>query len=167
MRDSAGRFKIVKSSLSRFAEKCQFDPTTGCVLWTGGTSAGRGNTARYGVFWDEGARWFAHRWSAVNIHGIALGENQAGHCCPHGSNTLCIQHVKAQTQLENLEELNGRLKARQTAQERQFYLFVQLGIEPPPAPPPEIDSDAVPFYEPPEWLRPFLQSPENDDDCPF
>jgi hypothetical protein len=75
-----------RPALERFAEKCRFDPATGCVLWIGGTTAGRGNSALYGSFWFEGSRWFTHRWSAIHIHGIDLGDNQAGHCCPHGPN---------------------------------------------------------------------------------
>jgi hypothetical protein len=156
-----------RPALQRFAEKCRFDPFSGCVLWTGGTTAGRGNSARYGSFWFQGSRWYSHRWSAVHIHGLDLGENQAGHCCPHGVNSLCVEHVTAQTQLENLNEQNTRMKAKatQSAAERQFYLFVQLGIEPAPM----MASPAcgeVPFYSPPRWLRPFLPK-ENSDEPPF
>ena len=157
-----------RPALERFAEKCRFDPTTGCVLWTGGTSAGRGNSARYGRFWDhENNRMvYAHRWAAVNIHGIDLGEHQGGHCCPHGPNTLCVQHLQAQTQTENLAEQSARLaKAKQAPSERQFWLFVELGIE--RLPELEVDADLPPFYDPPEWLRPFLKREENDNDCPF
>lgn len=157
-----------RPALERFAEKCRFDPTTGCVLWTGGTTAGRGNSAVYGVFWFEGSRWAVHRWSAIHIHGIHLGTNQAGHCCPHGPNTLCVEHVAGQTQLENLAELNGRLKAKatQSSAERQFWLFVRLGIEPAPAGQ-IINLDAVPFYEPPAWFRPYMPKLENSNACPF
>lgn len=159
-----------RSALERFAEKCRFDPLTGCVLWTGGTTAGRGNSARYGSFWYEGNRWYAHRWAAIYIHGINLGENQAGHTCPCGPNTLCVEHVTGQTQLENLAELNGRLKAQQSAADRQHYLFIELGIEPEP-PKPEVDLNAVPFYDPPQWLKPYLPIRESEgslsDDCPF
>lgn len=155
-----------RPALERFAEKCRFDATTGCVLWTGGTTAGRGNSARYGSFWFEGARWFAHRWAAIYIHGLNLGENQAGHCCPHGPNTLCVQHLTGQTITENLAEMNGRRKAQQTNDERQHWLFIHLGIEREPEPV-EPDPDAIPFYEPPAWLRPFLPKSETTDDCPF
>lgn len=157
-----------RPALARFAEKCRFDPVTGCVLWIGGTSAGRGNSARYGAFWYEGVRWAAHRWSAVHIKGLALGTNQAGHCCPHGSNTLCVEHVTGQTQLENLDELHGRLKAKalQSARDKQLWLFVSIGIEPAPRVQ-EISADAVPFHEPPEWFKPFVPKPEKDNDCPF
>jgi hypothetical protein len=158
-----------RPALERFAEKCVFDATTGCVLWTGGTTAGRGNSARYGSFWFEGQRWFAHRWAAVHIHGIALGEHQAGHCCPHGPNTLCVEHLTGQTILENLDELNNRLKAKRASQsnsDRQHWLFVSIGITQLPEDE-EPEPDAVPFYEPPAWFKPFMKTAENENDCPF
>jgi hypothetical protein len=160
-----------KTALQRFAEKCVFDYSTGCVLWAGGTSAGRGNSTRYGVFWDAG-RVFAHRWAAVNIHGIDLGSGEAGHCCPGAPNSLCVQHLEGQTKAENIAERNTRLaKANQSAATRQFYLFKQLGIyEEEPEPETAVAAvanDAVPFHEPPAWLRPYIRPPENNDDCPF
>ena len=162
-----GRYK---PAIERFAEKCRFDPTTGCVLWEGGTSAGRGNTAVYGRFCDENGRMqYAHRWAARHIHGIDTDGLQVGHCCPHGPNTLCVQHVAAQTQRENLEEQMARgsgVCGVQRPNERQYWLFVQLGIEPAPAVQ-ELPPDLVPFHEPPAWLRPFLKQVDNDDDCPF
>lgn len=162
-----GRFgRSTKPVLERYAEKCRFDPTTGCVLWTGATKAGQGNSARYGGFWYEGEVWAAHRWSGIFIHGLDLEGKQAGHCCPHGPNTLCVQHVIAQTQLENLDEMNTRRKVQQSAHDRQFWLFVSLGIEPAPVVQ-QVDPDAIPFYEPPTWLRPFLIKRESDNECPF
>jgi hypothetical protein len=161
--------QVTRPALVRFAEKCRFDPTTGCVLWTGGTTAGRGNSARYGSFWYEGSRWFAHRWSAVHIKGLVLGDHQAGHNCPHGANSLCVEHVTGQTQRENLEEQNTRIKAKalQSSLDKQFWLFVSLGLEPAP-PMLVIDPDAIPFYEPPEWFRPFMPQMENSNaSCPF
>lgn len=158
-----------RPALERFAEKCRFDPTTGCVLWIGGTTAGRGNSAVYGSFWFEGRRWFAHRWAAIHIHGLNLGEFQAGHCCPNcPPNTLCVEHVTGQTQLENLDELNTRLKAKasQSNAERQHWLFVSLGITQLPEPE-EPDPEAIPFYEPPEWFKPFMPKAEPANDCPF
>lgn len=160
-----------RPALERFAEKCEFDPATGCVTWRGGTSAGRGNTTRYGVFWDQGRRVFAHRWAAVHIHGIDLGNDDAGHCCPQ-HNSLCVQHLQGQTRAENVAERNRRVaKGEQLAHVRQHFLFVQLGIEQP-----EHDEtmemllgalDSVPFHTPPEWFRPFMKQVSNDDDCPF
>lgn len=159
-----------KSALQRFAEKCEFDPTTGCVLWIGGTCAGQGNSARYGSFWDEGRSIRAHRWSAVHIHGIDLGTDEAGHCCPHGPNTLCVEHVESQTKSANIGERNTRVaKANQPATTRQFYLFKSLGIlEPEPDTSPPAQAVAVPYYDPPAWLRPYMKTKAtNDDDCPF
>lgn len=170
-RDSRGRL-IPLDALPRFAAKCEFDATTGCVLWTGGTTQGRGNTAVYGSFWDGGRRWSAHRWAGVHIHGLNLDGVQAGHTCPGHPNTLCVQHVAAQTQAENLEEMHGRRKVEQTNAERQYWLFVSLGIERLPEPPEPDPLGDVPFFEPPEWLRPFLvdravKSGVQVDDCPF
>lgn len=160
-----------RPALERFAEKCRYDPATGCVLWTGGTTAGHGNSARYGSFWFEGARWYAHRWSAIHIKGIDLGGNQAGHCCPAGPNTLCVEHVTGQTQLANLVELNNRLKARvvQSAEERQYWLLVRLGFE---AEPPNFSNpDILEYVDPvPEWFLPFYTADEiteDDENVPF
>lgn len=161
-----------KPALQRFAEKCVFDYSTGCVLWAGGTTAGRGNSARYGAFWDGGP-WRAHRWAAVHIHGLELGGDEAGHCCPSGPNTLCVQHLTGQTKSENVAERNTRVanKGQQDALTRQMWLFRSLGIiEPEPENEArEIGSDAIPFFEPPTWLRPYIvPTPrENDDECPF
>lgn len=159
-RDARGQLLPIDAR-RRFADKCQFDPATGCVIWIGGTTQGRGNTAVYGSFWDGGRRWSAHRWSGVHIHGLDLDGVQAGHTCPHGPNTLCVQHVAAQTQLENLAEMHTR--RAQTATERQYWLFVQLGLERAPETQ-EAPVDAVPFYSPPVWLQPYLPPAP---DCPF
>lgn len=158
-----------RPALERFAEKCEFDPVTGCVLWTGGTTSGQGNTTRYGAFWAEGRRVPAHRWAAVHIHGIDLGSDEAGHCCPHGPNSLCVQHLEGQTKAANIGERNTRVaKAAQSAETRQFYLFKQLGIlEPEPETAAPADVPVIPFYEPPEWFRPYIKPKEANDDCPF
>jgi hypothetical protein len=169
-RDERGRVVAI-NALARFADKCEFDPTTGCVLWRGGTTSGRGNTASYGSFWYDGRRWFAHRWAAVHIHRLAVNDMQVGHCCPAGPNTLCVQHLEPQTQLDNLAEQAGRMAARrleQSADERQHWLFVSLGIR-EPAPALIADPDAIPFHQPPGWLLPYLRPRpgENGDGCPF
>lgn len=164
-----------KPALQRFAEKCEFDPATGCVLWTGSTSSGKGNTTRYGTFWAEGRRVFAHRWAAVHIHGIDLGTGEAGHCCKPTPNSLCVQHLEGTTKAANIAERNTRVaKANQAAATRQFYLFQQLGFLEPEPDPEAVEViaalDAIPFYhEPPEWLRPYMtRAKDNDnDDCPF
>lgn len=158
-----------RPAIERFAEKCRFDAATGCVVWIGGTTAGKGNTIRYGSFWDDGRRVFAHRWAAVNIHGIDLGTDEAGHCCPHGPNSLCVQHLEGQTKAVNIGERNTRVaKANQSAETRQFYLFKQLGIlEPEPVSAVPAEVPVIPFYEPPEWLRPYMKMESDNDDCPF
>lgn len=177
-RDERGRLlPSGQTALQRFAAKCDFDPTTGCVVWCGGTTAGRGNSAVYGSFRDGPRRWYAHRWSAVHIHGLDIDGKQVGHCCPHTGgkpNTLCVEHVQAQTQLENLTEQMARgagavgLCMAQSNDERQHWLFVSLAIR--PAPPVYVpDPSAVPFYEPPRWFleaRPDYQLPPLSD-VPF
>lgn len=142
-REPNGRWQQ-RPALERFAEKCRFEPETGCVVWIGGTSSGQLKTALYPVFWDDGRRWFGHRWAAKNIHGIDIDGFEVDHCCPlPRPNTLCVHHVQAVTKLRNLELQWGR------------RLWGWDDWEPEPEP----DSDpalAVPFHLPPAWLRPFL-----------
>lgn len=156
----------LKDPLQRFAEKCAFDPFTGCVMWVGGTTSGHGHHQPYGSFWFEGARWFSHRWSAVNIHGFDLTGLQAGHCCPCGPSTLCVEHVQPETAEVNrmLQDIQKH-RAFQNLDTRQHWLFVSKGVVPYQEPVREIPE--IPYFEPPEWLRPFLPVLENADDCPF
>ena len=114
-RSEGGLFASVPA-LKRFINKTKFDPCTGCVLWTGGTTSGKGNSAVYGSFWYEGHRWFAHRWAAQFIHGLDIDGLQVAHVCPEGPDGLCVHHVEGQTQLENLKEMNDR---------RRFWLSPQ------------------------------------------
>ncbi len=161
-------FVSIRPALERFAANCMFDPTTGCVIWTGGTTSGRGNSAKYGAFWYEGKRWASHRWAAVHIHKLPVEGVQVGHCCKPRPRTLCVEHVEPQTQLENLAEQHERRRVVQSAQERQFYLFVSLGLEQEP-PQYEPLPGAVPFYRPPAWFtaaRPDYVLPELSD-VPF
>lgn len=166
-RDAAGRVLAVPA-LERFASKCQFDSTTGCVIWTGGRTRGRGNSTEYGSFWDAGRRWFAHRWAAVHIHGFDLsGGETVGHCCKPAPNSLCVQHLEPQTLAANIAERNTRVAAlaRQTSAERQYWLLVERGYEQLPAQAvPE--GDDIPFFAPPDWLRPYLPQQELSE-CPF
>ena len=159
-----------KSSLERFLEKCIFDPTTGCVLWIGGTTCGRGKSAKYGSFKDAGKRWFAHRWSAVNIHGLDIDGMHVDHNCPLDRagpghplppNTLCVRHVQALSNGENVMLMH----------ERRTWVLTQKGYyEAPPlfdelrAPP---ESHALPLHEPPEWWPVDKAVNSRDDDCPF
>lgn len=160
-------------ALERFAAKCRFDPVTGCVVWTAGTSSGQGGGAGvYGAFWAGGGRVPAHRWAAAHIHGFDIDGLQVDHYCPAllKPNTLCVEHVRPETQARNTELRDERaaIAARQTALQRQYWLFVSLGFEPEPnGPAPQADpAEGIPFYDPPEWLRPFMPELEIAE-CPF
>lgn len=154
-----------KPALQRFAEKCAFDPHTGCVMWIGAQTAGRGHNEPYGSFWFEGESWFAHRWAAMHIHGHDITGKQVDHCCPFGPSTLCVEHVKPEStevnrQLQHLRP--GR--AFQDLATKQYWLFVHIGIEKlperfrieKPADIPFADPGDFEEFEPPEWLRPYL-----------
>lgn len=99
MRCKSGRFQPGYNgpALHRFVEKCRFDPITGCVIWIGGRTQGRGHSVPYGSFWSDGRRWFAHRWAAVYIHGLEIEGLQVDHCCPTIPipNTLCVEHLQS------------------------------------------------------------------------
>lgn len=155
-RDARGVFRSPcgpnASALERFAAKCDFDPATGCVMWTGGTTQGRGHSAPYGSFKDEGRRWFAHRWAAKHVHGLNIDGYQVDHCCPNTNgrpNTLCVQHLQAVTFYEHVE-----------LEQRRNNIFIQVGlIEAEPLFEP--DENAPALYECPRWLldlRPDLAS---------
>lgn len=149
---------MTPNDLARFAAKCRFCPFTGCVIWTGGTTSGRGNTTRYGSFWFQKQRWFAHRWAATYIHNLQIDGLTAGHCCPHGHNSLCVQHLRGETLAENVAEANRRrYKVSQSNAEKQYWLLVGLGFKDPPEEKPVIPG--VPIYSPPEWFRPFVSTP--------
>lgn len=134
------------TALERFVSRCQFDAGTGCVLWTGGTTQGRGHSAPYGSFWFDGRRWFAHRWSAKYIHGHEIEGLQVDHHCPNRlhPHTLCVEHVQPLTLHEN--------RLLQT-ERRRFYVLITKGYEEPP--PFDNSSGDIPFFEEPVWLREF------------
>lgn len=143
-----------RDAMLRFAEKCEFDARTGCVLWTGAKSWGRGKTIRYGSFKDAGKTWLAHRWAAGKIHGYDIEGLQVDHCCdifragsePLLPNTLCVEHVQPLS-----DEKNRHLQTER----RRHFVHLSVGLLPY-----EdiygydngIPDDVVPFYEPPEWL---------------
>jgi hypothetical protein len=169
-RPGSNRFQSTQTPLERFRKYCQFDATTGCVLWIGGVAMGRGKSAPYGSFWAEGRRWFAHRWAAHHIHGLDIEGMHVDHCCepwraggtePLLPNTLCVQHVQAKTNRDNV----------MLAHERRKWVLTQKGYyEPPPlfaelqAP---AEYHAVPMHVAPAGLG--LDSTVNsaDEDCPF
>lgn len=147
-RDERGLFLPSRSPLERFTDKCRFEPETGCVIWTGGQTSGRGHNFPYGSFWYEGRRWFAHRWAAKFIHGLDIEGYHVDHCCPHipRPNTLCVEHLQAKTLLENVAMQHER---------RKFFIHLQvglIGVEEVYGPSIEHDMD-LPFYEEPAWLK--------------
>lgn len=155
-----------RTALQRFAEKCAFDPITGCVMWIAGQTSGHGHNEPYGTFWFENRMWLAHRWAAQHIHGLEIDGLQVDHCCPAGPSTLCVQHVKPETAAINRELQNTRPgRAFQALTTKQYWLFVQLGIEQEPERAPR-ETDGVPFFSPPSWLLPFM-SKGISDGCPF
>jgi hypothetical protein len=166
-RDHLGRL-IPENPLERFAKKCAFDPVTGCVMWIGTTTHGKGRNEPYGYFWFEGKMWLAHRWAAVHIHGFDIEGLDVDHCCPCGPSTLCVEHLAGETGERNRElrhERQSRPVAAQSPETRRYWLFVSLGVE--QYLPPTRDADGVPFHSPPAWLSPFLPRHSGANDCPF
>lgn len=148
-RDARGRFRSPATALERFLAKCEFDPTTGCVVWIGGKTRGRGKTSWYGSFWYLGRRWTAHRWAAKHILGLEIDGKDVDHCCPetNSPNTLCVRHLQAVT---------GRVNTA------LYWIRVQVGLEPEPEQ--YVPSyDDMPWHDPPAWF-PCDPMPE---ECPF
>lgn len=145
--------------MERFLSFCRFEPETGCVVWTGGRSMGRGHHVPYGAFWFEGRRWAAHRWSAKFIHGHEVEGMDVDHCCeniPH-PNTLCVDHVQAITPAQN-----------RFLQTRRKWAHLECGLasyEDYYGPQRDPPLDLPPLYQPPAWLG--LPEIEYDYDCPF
>lgn len=155
---SAARKQL--TPMERFLSFCRFEPETGCVLWTGGKTKGRGHHVDYGSFWFKGRRWFAHRWSAKHIHGFEIDGFDVDHCCPHipKPNTLCVEHVQALTPARHRELETART-----------MIYLQVGLlEYRDIYGPDIeDTDlSIPFFQPPAWLN---QGPIHGHahDCPF
>ncbi len=144
---TAGGMFIPIPAIERFRAKCRFEPETGCVIWEGSKSWGRGKNIRYGGFRDGKTIWLAHRWSAKHIHGFDIDGLQVDHCCPNIPipNTLCVEHVRPLSSEQN--------RWLQTERRRQ-YVHMQVGLLPYEdiygfA---ETDDDLIPFYDPPAWL---------------
>lgn len=165
-----GRAIKAQTPLERFAEKCAFDPYTGCVMWIGTQTHGRGHGEPYGYFWNGERMELAHRWAAVNLHGKDIDGYQVDHCCPCGPSTLCVEHVEPETpEVNRMLQHTRHGRAFQDLGTRQHWLYVQKGIW-EDAPRPERVPADHPYYEPPEWLRPFLTNydpQEIDDGVPF
>lgn len=153
-----------KTTLERFAEKCAFDPITGCVMWIGGQTKGHGHHEPYGRFRD-GTTWLAHRWSAHNIHGHDITNRQVDHCCPCGPSTLCVEHVNPETAKANRYLQHSRPgRAFQDLETRRYWVHVQVGLM--TREPIERITEGIPWFTPPTWLIPFMPM-EISDDCPF
>lgn len=153
-----GKLVPTKTAMERFVSYCRFDPCTGCVLWTGGTTQGQGHHVPYGAFWFEGKRWSAHRWAAKYIHGLDIEGLHVDHHCPYTGgppNTLCVEHLQAVTNAENVRLQHAR-----------HWILVQVGVEEAP----EVyqpDPLAVPWFSPPAWFAPYVPSYTAEADCPF
>lgn len=140
------------SVFQRFTAKCQFEATTGCVIWIGGKCYGRGKNIRYGIFRGEGGRkvapWLAHRWAAKYIHGLDIDELQVDHCCPNIPipNTLCVEHLQA---------ITGDRNRHLQTERRRHFVHLEVGLLPYDEiyGGEEIVADVIPFYEEPEWLK--------------
>ena len=138
----------VARALARFRKFCRFEPETGCVVWTGGTTKGRGHHVPYPAFWYGGRRWFGHRWAAKFIHDVDIEGLHVDHCCPNipKPNTLCVQHVQGISAREN----------RELQETRKRFIYLQVGLlcyddlyRYPLGPP----AGDMPFYECPDWLK--------------
>lgn len=149
----------VEEPMARFLRYCRFDPCTGCVLWDGGTTAGRGKSALYGAFHFEGKAWKAHRWAAKYIHKLEIGGFHVDHCCsdfrPGLPNTLCVEHLRAETNAKNVMLMHERrryvLQGKGLFEEDELY---------------EADPRAIPWYDPPEWYA-QAKLKAISADCPF
>lgn len=147
-RAPTGEFTAI-DAMERFKAKCRFEPETGCVIWTGSKSWGRGKSIRYGSFRDGPRTWLAHRWSAKFIKGFDIDGLQVDHCCPHIPipNTLCVEHVQPMT-----TERNRWLQTER----RRMFIHLEVGLLPYDdvyGPPADEAPDGIPFYEMPEWLK--------------
>lgn len=138
--------------MERFLSFCRFEPETGCVLWIGAQTSGRGHSSPYGSFWFEGKRWFAHRWSAKHIHRLEIDGLQVDHCCPHITlpNTLCVEHLQVLTLGENRE-----LQTARAFEARKRAIYIQVGLldyGDVYGRPTEDELELIPFFQPPAWL---------------
>jgi hypothetical protein len=154
LRGKGGKFTCaapradVAQALERFRKFCRFEPETGCVVWTGGQTMGRGHHVPYGAFKYDGRRWFAHRWAAKFIHGFDIDGYQVDHCCDQIPlpNTLCVQHVQPLSAKDNRALQHER---------RKLFIHLEVGllnyedVYGPPLP----DEPGIPWHSPPAWLN--------------
>ena len=86
-----------KTSLERFTEKYESEPSSGCWLWCANAPD------RYGQFRDQGKTWQAHRWSAKHLGHQDIENRVVRHLC---NNPLCVNpdHLEPGTQKENVQD---------------------------------------------------------------
>lgn len=167
-RQADGRFApdpqatSVERALERFRKFCRFDPATGCVVWIGGKTSGRGHNVPYGSFWFAGRRWFAHRWAAKFIHGFDIAGLQVDHCCTAipQPNTLCVQHV---------QPLSGEMNRWLQTERRKLFIHLEVGLIEyadvyGPQRPDEVDP--IPLFTAPTWLG-DADTGDRNAECPF
>lgn len=155
--------ELIASALERFRRFCVFEPETGCVVWIGGKTQGRGHHVPYGSFWFNGDNWLAHRWAGRFIHGLDIEGYDVDHCCPNiiRPNTLCVEHLQPLTPRENRE--------KQTVDTRRTFIHLQVGLVThhdvygysPDDPP--VDW-LIPQYDPPAWLG-ITEGPTHGHQC--
>ena len=164
----ATRERRLMTPLDRFRSFCRFEPETGCVVWVGGKTQGRGHHVPYGAFWFEGRRWFAHRWSALHIHGLVIDGFDVDHRCPFipHPNTLCVEHVQALTPAKNRELQTQRAMIHLQVGLIEYKELFGYDLNEP--------DDFIPFdtHEPPAWLdikeQPRVRCTASlDPECPF
>lgn len=143
------RDRRLLTPLDRFRRFCRFEPETGCVVWTGGTTNGRGHHIPYPAFWFEGRRWFGHRWAAKYIHNLDIDSFHIDHCCPNIAipNTLCVEHLQCLTLRDNVLLQHER---------RKRFIQLEVGLltyEDVYGPQLDDVEDRIPFYDEPLWLK--------------
>lgn len=104
------------SDIARFLSYTVECPYTGCLIWAGAKSRGRGNTAWYGSFHMHPHSVRAHKFYAVAVLG--LRPNSALHHLDHTcTNSLCVRHVEC-------VPISVNLKLR--------WIRIQVGLDPEP-----------------------------------
>lgn len=90
-------------ALLRIEESTCWEPTSGCRLWLGNVSSGRGGP--YGTMSFRGRTWRVHRVVYVLAHGAIPVGTEIDHVRARGcSSTLCcnIGHLEAVTHANNI-----------------------------------------------------------------
>jgi len=116
-RITACGFSWDSADIARFLNMCVEDPTTGCLIWAGAQSRGRGNTAWYGSFTPTGCHSVrAHKFYAVSVLGLRpkTDLHHLDHTC---TNSLCVRHVECVPVSVNLA---------------LRWIRVQVGLDPSP-----------------------------------